>query len=90
MRLGRDKGSGRHRGNSDSPAEREASTEYDSYLSALGADRKESERFGTAQVYQLRLPADAARQLHALAEHRQTAPLALIQEFVIDGLRRAR
>lgn len=90
MRLGRDKGdSGRHRGTT--PQQPVGSdNEYDSYLSALGAGRKDHESFGTAQVFQLRLPADAARQLHMVAEQRGTAPLALIQEFVLDGLRRAR
>jgi len=63
--------------------------ELDSYLAAIGPDATDPGRsFGTAQVYQLRLPAGAGEELQRLAEQRGTAPLALIQEWVLQRLER--
>lgn len=65
--------------------------ELESYLAALapegdaettGAGR----RFGAAEVYQLRLSLIANEQLRELAAYRQTSPMALAQEWIMQRL----
>lgn len=67
--------------------------ELDSYLAALapGADVDATEltgRFGSAQVFQLRLPALRTEQLRRIAEERGVSPGALAVDWVIDRLDR--
>ncbi|MGQ0839403.1 hypothetical protein [Actinokineospora sp.] len=83
---------GRHR-----TAQREQSEELlpddelESYLAALSPDGDpettgSGRRFGGAQVYQLRLSLMANEQLRELAAYRQTSPMALAQEWVMQRL----
>lgn len=64
--------------------------EYDSYLAALSAepDTHTTGRFGTAQVFQLRLPALRIEQLRRLAEERGVSPSALAVDWVVERLDR--
>jgi hypothetical protein len=67
--------------------------DLDSYLAALapGAGPSASEltgRFGSAQVFQLRLPALRIEQLRRIAEERGVSPGALAVDWVIDRLDR--
>jgi len=67
--------------------------DLDSYLAALSADDAEhptelTGRFGSAQVFQLRLPALRIEQLRRLAEERGVSPGALAVDWVIDRLDR--
>lgn len=85
--------SGKHRGAaSDSVAEGEPDHELESYLAALAPETDAEttdtgRRFGDAQVYQLRLNLIVADQIKQLAAERGSAPLSLIQEWVLDRLR---
>lgn len=85
--------SGKHRGQEQaSGAEGEPDHELESYLAALAPETDAEttdtgRRFGDAQVYQLRLNLVAADQLKQLARDRGTAPLSLIQEWVLERLR---
>lgn len=67
--------------------------ELDSYLAALapgsGPDATElTGRFGSAQVFQLRLPALRIEQLRRIAQERGVSPGALAVDWVIDRLDR--
>lgn len=74
------------------PAELEPhDPELDSYLAALApsAEPGASEltgRFGTAQVFQIRLPALRIEQLRHVAEERGTSPAALVVDWVTERL----
>jgi hypothetical protein len=94
MRLARPKAQqgGRHRPPASPEPVEEPDRELEAYLAALsptpsnpaGADS--SKRFGTAQVYQVRMPAEADAWLRALAVERGTSPLALLQDWVLQRL----
>jgi hypothetical protein len=64
--------------------------ELDSYLAALTPSQEGATeltgRFGTAQVFQLRLPALRIEQLRRLAEERGVSPGALAVEWVVERL----
>ncbi len=65
--------------------------ELDSYLAALapGTDEHVTEltgRFGSAQVFQLRLPALRIEQLRRIAQERGVSPGALAVDWVIERL----
>lgn len=67
--------------------------ELDSYLAALApeTDRDATDstgRFGSARVFQLRLPAARIEQLRRIAEDRGVSPGALAVDWVIDRLDR--
>lgn len=73
------------------PDEEVEDVELDSYLAALAPEPGATEttgRFGTAQVFQLRLPALRIEQLRRLAEERGVSPAALAVDWVIDRLDR--
>lgn len=68
-------------------------TQLDSYLAALspgGGDHPTelTGRFGSAQVFQLRLPALRIEQLRRIAEERGVSPGALAVDWVVDRLDR--
>ncbi|MBN9100878.1 MULTISPECIES: hypothetical protein [unclassified Pseudonocardia] len=68
-------------------------THLDSYLAALapGGEEHATEltgRFGSAQVFQLRLPALRIEQLRRIAQERGVSPGALAVDWVIDRLDR--
>ncbi|GLW76763.1 hypothetical protein Aglo01_12450 [Actinokineospora globicatena] len=67
--------------------------ELESYLAALSPDADtdaettgSGRRFGSAEVFQLRLSLMATEQLRELAAYRQTSPMALAQEWVMQRL----
>ncbi|MFL6143637.1 MAG: hypothetical protein ACJ72N_17480 [Labedaea sp.] len=65
--------------------------ELTSYLAALAPESElettgSGRRFAGAEVYQLRLPLMANEQLRELATHRNTSPMALAQEWVMQRL----
>lgn len=67
--------------------------ELDSYLAALspGAEEHATEltgRFGSAQVFQLRLPALRIEQLRRIALERGVSPGALAVDWVVERLDR--
>ena len=67
--------------------------DLDSYLAALSAADAEhptelTGRFGSAQVFQLRLPALRIEQLRRMAAERGVSPGALAVDWVIDRLDR--
>jgi hypothetical protein len=75
------------------PEPPEPDRELDSYLAALSGagDEHATEltgRFGSAQVFQLRLPALRIEQLRRIAADRGVSPGALAVEWVIDRLDR--
>jgi hypothetical protein len=83
----------------EQPARREpveepvADKELDSYLAALsGSDEEHATeltgRFGSAQVFQLRLPALRIEQLRRIASDRGVSPGALAVDWVIERLDR--
>lgn len=96
MRLGRPKtaAAGKHRPPQPSPepAANEPDIELEEYLAALTpmpADPESTDpgkRFGNAQVYQVRLPAEADERLRNLAVERDTSPLAMLQEWSLQRL----
>ncbi|WP_104481945.1 hypothetical protein V5P93_007052 [Actinokineospora auranticolor] len=62
-----------------------------SYLAALAPDvdnetTAPGRRFGSAEVFQLRLSLAATEQLRELAAYRQTSPMALAQEWIMQRL----
>jgi hypothetical protein len=89
-------GGGKHRQAaappSIAPAEDEPDLELEAYLAALAptptdpSNTDPGKRFGTAQVHQLRLPAEADERLRGLAAERGTSPLSLIQDWVLQRL----
>jgi hypothetical protein len=66
--------------------------ELRSYLAALSGDGQDSTeltgRFGSAQVFQLRLPALRIEQLRRIAADRGVSPGALAVDWVIERLNR--
>ena len=71
----------------------EPDRELDSYLAALSGANDEhptelTGRFGSAQVFQLRLPALRIEQLRRIAEDRGVSPGALAVDWVIERLDR--
>jgi|ERR1700754_1346087 hypothetical protein len=66
--------------------------ELSSYLAALSGDGQDSTeltgRFGSAQVFQLRLPALRIEQLRRIAADRGVSPGALAVDWVIERLNR--
>lgn len=66
--------------------------DLDSYLAALSSDEHHptelTGRFGTAQVFQLRLPAVRIEQLRRIATERGVSPGALAVDWVIERLDR--
>lgn len=82
---------GRHRTYDQGQDEQLPDEELESYLAALSPDGDaettgSGRRFGGAEVYQLRLPLMANEQLRRLAAYRQTSPMALAQEWVMQRL----
>lgn len=65
--------------------------ELESYLAALSPEGElestgAGRRFNNAQVYQLRLQLMADTQLREIADHYNTSPQALAQEWVLQRL----
>ena len=74
-------------------AEEHHDPELDSYLAALSVDPDQhatelTGRFGSAQVFQLRLPALRIEQLRRIAEERGVSPGALAVDWVVERLDR--
>lgn len=95
MRFGRTSKatSGRHRTPPGGPqgADLTADHELETYLDALAPDRgpdstDPGRRFGDAKVYQVRLPSGAEEQVQWLAERYRTAPLTLLQGWILQRL----
>ena len=94
MRLGRPKQpqGGRHRPPPVPEPVEEPDVELEAYLAALSPTPADPEttdsgkRFGTAQVYQVRLPAEADERLRNLAIERDTSALSLLQDWVLQRL----
>jgi hypothetical protein len=94
----RDRPRSRHRAPAPAPGARAPDepavedTELNSYLAALsGSGEHPTEltgRFGSAQVFQLRLPALRIEQLRRIAADRGVSPGALAVDWVIDRLDR--
>lgn len=83
----------RHRPPHSTGGDGDADAELDSYLAALAPDATEhptelTGRFGSAQVFQLRLPALRIEQLRRIAQERGVSPGALAVDWVIDRLDR--
>jgi hypothetical protein len=75
------------------PEQPETDRELDSYIAALSgaSDEHSTEltgRFGSAQVFQLRLPALRIEQLRRIADDRGVSPGALAVDWVIERLNR--
>jgi hypothetical protein len=75
------------------PEPPEPDRELDSYLAALSGAGEEhptelTGRFGSAQVFQLRLPALRIEQLRRIAADRGVSPGALAVDWVIERLNR--
>lgn len=84
---------GRHRpASADTEADQLVpDAELDNYLAALSPEAENEttitgRRFGNAEVHQLRLSLIANEQLRELAAQRQTSPMALAQEWVMQRL----
>ena len=68
--------------------------DLEDYLAALSPDSDAEttgsggtgRRFGSAEVHQLRLPLTANEQLREIAAYRNTSPMALAQEWVMQRL----
>ncbi|EWC62573.1 hypothetical protein UO65_2163 [Actinokineospora spheciospongiae] len=65
--------------------------DLENYLAALSPDSDvettgSGRRFGSAEVHQLRLPLVANEQLREIAAYRNTSPMALAQEWVMQRL----
>jgi hypothetical protein len=94
MRRGRPKPPQQNRSHrpQQAPPGGERDPELEAYLAALTPTVSDPEttdpgkRFGTAQVYQLRLPADADEGLRGIAVERGTSPLSLLQDWVLQRL----
>lgn len=83
----------RHRAVDSDPADLVPEDELESYLAAISpdADNASSEltgRFGSAQVFQVRLPALRIEQLRRLAKDRGVPPTSLVVDWVIESLDR--
>ncbi|MGH3915988.1 MAG: hypothetical protein ACRDTC_21655 [Pseudonocardiaceae bacterium] len=86
--------SGRHRTPPVAPqgADLTLDSELESYLDAISPARDPEvtdpgRRFGSAKVYQLRLPPGAEEQVQWLAEQHGTSALRLLQGWVLQRLR---
>jgi hypothetical protein len=83
---------GKHRPPPPSEPIGEPDVELEAYLAALSPTPGDPEttdsgkRFGNAQVYQVRMPAEADERLRNLAVERGTSPLALLQDWVLQRL----
>lgn len=95
MRFGRaakPPNAGRHRDAAEPPpAEPQPDHELEGYLAALSptGDPEATDPgrpFGSARVYQLRLPSGADDRVQALAEQQGIAPLTLLQNWVLQRL----
>jgi len=89
----KDRRPARHRAAPPSGPEEQPDIELDSYLKALAPKQDEDEseltgRFGSAQVFQLRLPTLHVEQLRKIAEERGVAPASLAGGWVIERLER--
>jgi len=89
----RDRRPSRHRAVPDRPADPMPDDELESYLAAISpeVDSARSEltgRFGSAQVFQVRLPAMRIEQLRRLAEAQGVPPTSLVVDWVIERLDR--
>jgi hypothetical protein len=87
----RERRQSRHRANDAESSDATPDHELESFLAAISpeADASPSEltgRFGSAQVFQLRLPALRIEQLRRLAESRDVPPTALVMDWVIERL----
>jgi hypothetical protein len=81
----------RHRAVPDRPADFMPDVELESYLAAISpdVDHPASEltgRFGSAQVFQVRLPALRIEQLRRLAATQGVPPTSLVVDWVIERL----
>ncbi|HTF53399.1 MAG TPA: hypothetical protein VK735_38630 [Pseudonocardia sp.] len=81
----------RHRAVPDRPADSMPDVELESYLAAISpdVDHPRSEltgRFGSAQVFQVRLPALRIEQLRRLAATQGVPPTSLVVDWVIERL----
>jgi len=81
----------RHRAVPDRPADSMPDVELESYLAAISpdVDHPRSEltgRFGSAQVFQVRLPALRIEQLRRLAATHGVPPTSLVVDWVIERL----
>ncbi|WP_051343324.1 hypothetical protein [Pseudonocardia spinosispora] len=87
----------RHRATDADSSDAMPDHELDSFLAAISpeADAAQSaqpaasaltERFGSAQVFQLRLPSLRLEQLRRLAEARDMAPTALVLDWIVERL----
>lgn len=87
----------RHRATDADSSDATPDHELDSFLAAISpeADAAQSaqpaasaltERFGSAQVFQLRLPSLRLEQLRRLAETRNVAPTALVLDWIVERL----
>ncbi|OLR90811.1 hypothetical protein [Actinokineospora bangkokensis] len=83
---------GRHRTPlRDQEQEEVPDNDLEDYLAALAPDSDPEStgagrRFGSAEVHQLRLPLAANEQLREVAAYRNTSPMALAQEWVMQRL----
>jgi hypothetical protein len=86
---------GKHRQAQQAPMDLpqgEPDHELEAYLAALAPAPSDphttdpGKRFGTAQVHQLRLSAEADERLRSLAIERGTSPLSLLQDWVLQRL----
>jgi hypothetical protein len=82
---------GRHRTEEQEQDQQLPDDELESYLAALSPESEaettaSGRRFAGAEVYQLRLSLMANEQLRELAARRQTSPMALAQEWVMQRL----
>ncbi len=90
----RDSNQSRHRlPPTDRSSAQEPDAELESYLAALSPAAAGSTDgsvpaggFGTAQVFQLRLPSERVEQLRALAEARGVAPASLVVDWIVERL----
>jgi hypothetical protein len=83
----------RHRAVDSDPADLVPEDELESYLAAISPDAGDSSseltgRFGSAQVFQVRLPALRIEQLRRLAKDRGVPPTSLVVDWVIESLDR--
>ena len=90
--LGRTKnGRPQRAGGAGQPEAAEPDKELDSYLAALAPEGDvettgSGRRFGSSQVYQLRLPLMANERLKELAARQGTSPAALARDWVMQHL----
>jgi hypothetical protein len=86
-----DPDAGRHHTEPQGQQDQLPDEELESYLAALSPDGDteptgSGSGYGSPQVYQLRLPAEANEQLREIAAYRQTSPVTLAEEWIIQRL----